>query len=105
MDFGLYARVLWRFKLIVIGGLLLATGAAVLSVIRIAPSGVSYRQDELWASTARLGVTQVGFPWGRLFAQVPTTADGSTESGSGKNDDQIPIANPDRFNALAILYA
>jgi hypothetical protein len=104
VDFGLYARVLWRFKLIVIGGLLLATGAAVLSVIRIAPSGVSYRQDELWASTARLGVTQNGFPWGRLFA-VPLTPDGSTGSGSGKDDDQIPIANPDRFNALAILYA
>ena len=105
MDFGLYARVLWRFKLIVIGGLLLATGAAVLSVIRIAPSGISYRQDELWASTARLGVTQNGFPWGRLFAQPATTADGSTGSETGRDEDQIPLANPDRFNALAILYA
>jgi hypothetical protein len=105
LDFGLYARVLWRFKLVVIGGLLLATGAAVLSVIRIAPDGVSYRQDELWASTARLGVTQVGFPWGRLFAQPATPTDPSTDSESGEANAQIPLANPDRFNSLAILYA
>jgi hypothetical protein len=97
VDFQLYGRVLWRFRLIVAAGLILAVAAAGLSVIRVSSSGVSYRQTEVWSSTARLGVTQYGFPWGRLFAQSPVTG---TE---GK--DQIPVANPDRFNALAVLYA
>lgn len=104
MDFRLYASILWRFRLIVAAGLVLAIVAAALSVVRIGPGGVGYRQSELWASTARLGVTQQGFPWGRLFAQPPTSADGSV-SGGASGRDQIPIANPDRFNALAILYA
>jgi hypothetical protein len=104
VDFRLYARILWRFRAIVAVGLVLAVAAAVLSVVRVGPGGVDYRQSELWASTARLGVTQQGFPWGRLFAQPPTGADGSGSSAASESD-QIPIANPDRFNALAILYA
>jgi hypothetical protein len=84
-------------------GLALAIAAAVLSFIRVGPDGVTYRQDELWASTARLGVTQHGFPWGRLFAEKPTSVGEPTANQGLK--DEIPIANPDRFNALAILYA
>jgi hypothetical protein len=101
VDFRLYGRILWRFRVIVAVGLLLAIVAAALSIVRIGPDGVGYRQSALWASTARLGVTQQGFPWGRLFAQPPVAGDGSVPS----ERDQIPIANPDRFNALAILYA
>ena len=97
MDFQLYGRVLWRFRLIVAAGLILAIAAAGLSVFRVSTSGFSYRQTELWSSAARLGVTQYGFPWGRLFAQSPVTG--------AEGEDQIPIANPDRFNALAVLYA
>jgi hypothetical protein len=104
VDFRLYGRILWRFRAIVAAGLVLAIVAAALSIVHIGPEGVSYRQSALWASTARLGVTQQGFPWGRLFAQPPTAQDGSVPSKTSESD-QIPIANPDRFNALAILYA
>ena len=72
MDFRLYARVLWRFRLLVACGFLLATVLAALSIVRISGDGLAYRQTELFASTARVGVTQSGFPWGRLFAQEPT---------------------------------
>ena len=72
MDFRLYARVLWRFRLLVVVGLLLAIALAMLSVVRVSPDGLKYRQTELWSSTTRLGVTQKGFPWGRLLAQDPS---------------------------------
>ena len=35
VDFRLYARVLWRFKLLVVLGLLLAIALAMLSVVRV----------------------------------------------------------------------
>ena len=35
MDFRLYARVLWRFKLIVVIGFVLAVALAMLSVVRV----------------------------------------------------------------------
>jgi hypothetical protein len=98
MDFRLYARVLWRFRLLVAVGFLLATALAALSVVRVTGDGLAYRQSELWASTARVGVTQSGFPWGRLFAQEPTEA-------SEPRDLGIPVADPNRLNNLAVLYA
>jgi hypothetical protein len=101
VDFQLYARVLWRFRLVVAAGLVLAIGAAALSMVKVGSDGFSYREPELWSSKARLGVTQYGFPWGRLFAQTV-----NPESEPGKEgSNQIPVANPDRFNALAVLYA
>lgn len=98
MDFRLYARVLWRFRLFVACGFLLATVLAALSILRISSDGVSYRQTELFASTARVGVTQSGFPWGRLFAQEPTEDNQPQDLG-------IPVADPNRLNNLAVLYA
>ena len=57
MDFRLYARVLGRHKLLVLGGLVLALALAELSVVTVSPSGtVKYRQAELWASTTRLAL-------------------------------------------------
>jgi hypothetical protein len=98
MDFRLYASVLWRFRLLVACGFLLATVLAILSVVRIGGDGMSYRQTELFASTARVGVTQSGFPWGRLFAQEPTEDNQPQDLG-------IPVADPNRLNNLAVLYA
>ncbi len=106
MDFRLYARVIWRFRLIMILGLIFAMALAVLSLVRISADGITYRQSELWSSKTRLGVTQNGFPWGRLFAQeasptgaaTPTPIEQASKLG-------IPIADPNRFKDLAILYA
>lgn len=105
MDFGLYARVLWRFRLIVATGLLLGLAAAALSLLRVGTDGFSYREPELWSSTTRLGVTQNGFPWGRLFAQSPLPADRTPTGEEQTTEEGIPIADPNRFNTLAVLYA
>lgn len=86
MDLGLLGRTIWRFKLLVLVGLVVATGLAFLSMMKVTTSGkVSYRQHEKWASYAQIFVTQKGFPWGQL--RPPTT----TDSG--------------RFVSLALLYS
>jgi hypothetical protein len=105
MDLRLYFGVIWRFKLIVVMGLVLALSLAILSVVRIGSSGFVYRQSELWSSTTRLGVTQNGFPWGRLFAQTAGANGTSTPVESANKAGDIPIADPNRFTDLAIFYA
>ncbi len=47
MDFQLYARVLWRFKLLFLLGLMLAIALATLSLVRVSSDGLTYRQTEL----------------------------------------------------------
>jgi hypothetical protein len=107
MDLRLFGRVLWRFRLIVLLGLLLAIALAALSVVRVSTSGkISYRQSQLWSSTTRLGVTQTGFPWGRLFAQQPAAAGQATPTPEQQAARLgIPIADPNRLNNLAVLYS
>ncbi|HEY1369617.1 MAG TPA: hypothetical protein VGF23_21000 [Gaiellaceae bacterium] len=104
MDLRLFARVLWRFKLIVGLGLVLALALAVFSMVKIGPNGLTYRQSELYSATTRLGVTQKGFPWGHLFAQEPTNSDTLTP-GEQAAKVGIPVADPNRLNNIAVLYA
>ena len=101
MDFRLYADVLSRHRRLVIYGLVLAFTLAFLSMVRVGLDGVGYRQSEEWSSTSRLGVTQQGFPWGRLFAQ---DAESLTPAEQARRLG-IPIADPNRFKDLAFLYA
>jgi hypothetical protein len=101
VDFRLYADVVQRHRKLVVCGLLLAFVLAFLTMFRVGLDGIGYRQSEEWSSTARLGVTQQGFPWGRLFAQDSaslTPAEQAKRLG-------IPIADPNRFKDLAFLYA
>ncbi len=105
MDFRLYTRVLWRFKLIVLMGLVLGLSLALLSSVRVSTKGFTYRQSELWSSTTRLGVTQSGFPWGRLYAQVPSAGNQVATPAQEAARLGIPVADPARFNTLAVLYA
>jgi hypothetical protein len=98
VDLQLYGRVLWRFRFLVTCGLALAVALAILSVARVSGDGLEYRKAELWKSTTRLGVTQNGFPWGRLLAEEPTVGEQAKRLG-------IPFADPNRLNALTVLYA
>jgi hypothetical protein len=98
VDLHLFAGVLWRFRLLVVMGLILAAVLAILSVVRVSGDGLAYRKAELWKSTTRLGVTQSGFPWGRLLADEPTVGEQVKRLG-------IPFADPNRLNALTVLYA
>jgi hypothetical protein len=51
MDLGLYLRVIWRFRYVVLVGFLLAVGLAFLSFVRVTPEGISYRQKETYRAT------------------------------------------------------
>lgn len=87
MDVGGMGRVFWRFKYLMILGLLLAAGLAFISAARVNTSTwkVSYRGTQQWASYSKVFVTQKGFPWGAVNA--PSTTD------------------PTRFTSLALIYA
>jgi hypothetical protein len=98
MDLRLIMRVLWRFRLLVLGGFCVATLLAVLSVVRIDPGGsptFSYRGTETWIASSRLFVTEPGFPWGRRLIN-PIGDDGSAPSTQ---------SDPNRFTGLAVLYS
>jgi hypothetical protein len=97
VDFRLFAGVLWRYKYLVAIGFILAVILAVLSVASVGTEGIAYRKAVLWSSTTRIGVTQEGFPWGRL--QVPE------ELGRPSQVGDVPQADPNRLNTLAALYA
>jgi hypothetical protein len=68
MDLGLYLRVLARFRVLVVGGAIVALLLALISLVKVDPSSaqISYRQDEQWVSATKLFVTEPGFPWGSL---------------------------------------
>ena len=68
MDLQLFFRVVSRFKVLVILGLICATTLAFLSYVKVDFKGgtpsLSHRGQELWESNARLLVTPRGFGWG-----------------------------------------
>jgi hypothetical protein len=72
MDLALYARVLWRFKLLVLCGLLAALVLATLSFAKVTfvngKPGFKYRKAETWASGSTVLLTQRGFSWGSINA-------------------------------------
>src|SRR5689334_8767941 len=96
MDIKLYGRVLWRFRVLVIVGLIAACALATVAMFHVSSNGLKYRQTETWSSTARLFVTQEGFPWGRAV-------DPSTLAPNAKTAPRFADAN--RFTGLAFLYA
>lgn len=93
MDLGLYGRVMWRFRKLVFGGIVIAILLSVLSVAKVTSGGLVYRKPEIWQSTSTVLLTQHGFPWGR--ATLP-----SAEVGAGSE-----FADPTRFSSLTDLYS
>ena len=100
MDFQLYVRVLWRFKLLVLLGLILAIALATLSLVRVGADGLTYRQTELCTSTTRLADHADGLPDG-----PPARAGSVARSRQEAARLGIPLADPNRLNNLTILYA
>ncbi len=93
MDLSLYGKVLWRFRKLVIGGVVFAILLSILSVAKVTSGGLVYRKPEVWQSTSTVLLTQHGFPWGR--ATLP-----SSEVGQGSE-----FADPTRFASLTDLYS
>lgn len=99
MDLNLYFRVLWRFKLIVAAGLLLALVLAFLSYANVKldglPPSVSYRQAEQWESLATIGVASGSFEPGSVLTPetrglLEAPQGDETASGPGGNDNLDP---------------
>lgn len=87
MDLRLFFEVVWRYRAVVLPGLLAAIVAAFLATAKLEMRGgvhVEYRKSQKYVSYATLFVTKPGFPWGRLNAS---------------SDEQA------RFTSLAIVYA
>jgi hypothetical protein len=104
VDLNLYFRVLWRFRLIVATGFLLATAIAFASVAKVGFANgslsISHRQQATWQGATRLFVTQQGFPWGRTILPGDPTSVPATSTSSG-----IQFADPTRLASLSVYYA
>jgi capsular polysaccharide biosynthesis protein len=100
MDLRLYGSVLWRFRVVVAIGLVVACILTVLSVARVSFAHgfkLSYRHPAQWASTSTLWVTQAGFPVGRSVYDKFLPGPGTT---------LVPQYNdPSRFADYATIYA
>jgi hypothetical protein len=77
----------------VLVGVALTLMLAVLSVVRISPSGISYRSNEIWSNQATLVLTQEGAP--ELRSVLPAGPGGSNTS----------LADTGRFASLIDVYA
>ncbi len=103
MDLRMYARVIWRFRLIVGAGLVLACVLAFLSFAKVSLKGgspsISYRQSETWKASAMMFITQRGFPWGRTV--LPYT----TQQAAGGGYPVTNYADSGRLSSLAAYYA
>jgi hypothetical protein len=97
MNLQLYMRVLSRFKVIVLAGVVLGILLAFLSYATPSMKGGSltlkHRTNELWEGDTTLLLTQTGFPWGR--STLPTQSQGQTTE----------FGDPGRLTSLAPLYA
>jgi hypothetical protein len=87
LDLQLYFRVVWRFRLLVLAGFVLAFVLAFLTFASVSFAGgkpsVHYRQQEVWSSTAIVRLAGSRFLEGQSF----------------------PVVDPSRFASYAFDYA
>lgn len=104
MDLSLHARVLWRFRFLVVLGVLAGSVLALLSAVDVDVVGgsprFSYRAAEQWRSQATLLVTEPGFPEGYKAPFVDSQGKGGSAAGRRPR-----FADPRRFATLAVVYA
>lgn len=98
MDLHLYLRVLWRFRVVVLFGLLVAPALACLSFVSVGPDGVRYRQKEQWASYARLLVRGPEL-------SLSSSADANVDSAALGDELGAQQAALLRYTTLAIIYS
>jgi hypothetical protein len=104
VDLALYLRVLWRFRIVVLCGLVVTLAATFLATVRtdLGSGGLTmtYRQSEVWRSEVIHLLTQEGFPWGRTVYKQNVPPGGQPSPG------YVPrFGEPDRFISLAVLYS
>ncbi len=106
MDLRLYLRVIWRFRVIVGIGVILACTLSFFSYAKLSLQGgspkISYRQSETWQASSLVFLTQKGFPYG--YTVLPYTLSGQQTKGAAPN--YVPkYAPPGTFTQLAFYYA
>jgi hypothetical protein len=105
MDLNLYFRVIWRFRFLVLGGLVLALVLGFFAMARVSfahgSPKISYRQKQTWVSSTTLDVTQAGFPEG--YTVFPYQA--ITVPGTSQPTFVSKFADPTRFSDLALYYS
>jgi hypothetical protein len=105
MDLQLVLRVLWRFRLIVACGVVLAILLAVTSYAKVGFDGkptFTPRESEQWESLSTLFVTSRGFPWGSIGANDPR--DERELVKKGDTGETPKTLDPVHLTGLASLY-
>ena len=110
MNLARHAAVMWRFRVVAIGGLVLGCVLAFLAAYQVTWDGgpsVAPRGEESWTSESTLLVTQRGFPEGRVTLPIAPTegSPGTVRPQSSGDGEGLEFADPTRFSALAQLYA
>jgi hypothetical protein len=107
MDLRLYFRVIWRFRVIVAIGFVIACVLSLSSYARISfkrgSPTLSYRQSETWKATTLLFLTQKGFPYG--YTILPYAQAGKTIPGAAGTQQVPRYATPGTFAQFAVYYA
>ena len=113
MDLRRHIQVLWRFRAIVAGGVVLGIVMAILASFSVSFSGgpkLEWRSDQTYGSVSTLFVTQTGFPWGRVTLPEPALvpgADPAVQPDPETMDEKTrrEYAAPERFSDLAVVYS
>jgi hypothetical protein len=112
MSLARHAAVLWRFRAVMVVGLLLGLLLAILASYKPTFSGgpkLEPRGSETWTSDSALLVTQPGFPEGRVVLPTAAGAGAAGAAGAGaaapvEKKGAIKFADPNRFTFLADFY-
>jgi hypothetical protein len=107
MNLRRHVAVLWRFRFIVFGTVLVGIALAILALFQVSSSGLQWRDQETFGSQSTLLVTQPGFPEGRVVLGDTTAAAQAEQQlaspkGKGKEEQ---FADPGRFSNLAVVYS
>jgi hypothetical protein len=101
MDLPLYIRVLWRFRLIVLPGFVVAVALAVLAYGKVSFAHgltITPRATPVFHVDALLLVTQKGFPWGE--SQQPYVP-----GDVSKGVPPVPVGDFSRMSGIAMIYS
>lgn len=107
MELRRHLDVLWRYRVIVVAGIVIGLLLAGAALFRLTEGSLEYRQKPVHSSTSTVYVTQPGFPEGRILADPPSDAAPKTSGDQQKQSDASGtfFADPSRFASLALLYS
>ena len=96
MDLRLLGRVLWRYRILMLAGWILAIIAAFFSIVKVSGDSQTYRQSETFSAVEDIYVTERGFVEGRTnLPEVPVPGGRGTVPST---------ADPDRLAGLTTVY-